>query len=398
MNRQDKAINTPTANRQITFGLIINPWAGVGGTVALKGSDGASIRQEALERGAQTRAAERAGRALQVLVEHKPPVRLLVYAGDMGEAVARQLGLTCEVIGAAQSQPSSAEDTRRAARAMRAQAVDLLVFAGGDGTARDIADEIGESLPVLGIPAGVKMHSGVFAITPEMAGEVLSRVAGAHWTPLLDAEVRDIDEAAFRAGRVASRHYGDMRVPEVPQAMQGSKHSGGPVNELLQLDIAAEVIEQWDDETLYLVGPGSTTQVVLEQMSLPATLLGVDIVLAGQLLAADADAAKIRQLVADHKGPVAILVTAIGGQGHILGRGNQQLTPDIIAQVGRENIQIIATVDKLRALEGRPLRVDTHDPALDTALAGLYSVITAYRQRIMYPLGIETGTEAGAGA
>lgn len=386
---------TKPATRPVTLGLIINPWAGLGGTVGLKGSDGAAIRDQALARGAGPRAPARTRRALQGLARGDAPVRLLVFAGDMGETLVRELGLACEVIGAADSQPSSAADTRRAARAMRVRQVDLLVFAGGDGTARDIADEVGETLPVLGIPAGVKMHSGVFAITPEAAGEVLARAVRGRWLPLVNAEVRDIDEDAFRAGRVSSRHYGDMRVPEAPRALQGSKHSGAAVDELAQLDIAAEVMELMDEETLYLVGPGSTTRVLLEQMGLPATLLGVDMVLAGQVLAADAGAADIRARVAAHKGPVVIIVTAIGGQGHVFGRGNQQLTPEVIARAGRENIQIIATPDKLRALAGRPLLVDTHDPALDAALAGLYPVVTGYRQRIMYPLGMSPWPEEG---
>ncbi len=395
-NEDEQVLMPEVPARPVTLGVIINPWAGLGGSVALKGSDGAPIREQALARGAQPRAPERAQRALQALVEVSGDIRLLVFAGDMGEYVLRGLGLACEVIGSARSNPSSAGDTRRAAQAMRERQVDLLVFAGGDGTARDIADVVGESLPVLGIPAGVKMHSGVFAITPEAAGDVLARVARARWLPLMTAEVRDIDETAFRAGRVTSRHYGDMRVPELPQALQGSKHSGVEVDELVQLDIAAEVMEHMEADTLYLVGPGSTTRVLLEQMGLPATLLGVDMVLDGQLVAADAAADEIRAQVTAHPGPVAIIVTAIGGQGHVFGRGNQQLTAEVIARVGRGNIQIIATADKLRALGGRPLQADTHDPALDAALAGLYPVVTGYRQRIMYPLGLAPGTAGEA--
>lgn len=378
----------------ICLGLVINPWAGIGGSVALKGSDG--VASEALARGAEPRALERARRALAVLAPWRERFRLLGFAGDMGESLARSLGFDYEVIGEAESQPSTGVDSRRAARALLARQVDLLVFAGGDGTARDIADAVGEYLPVLGIPAGVKMHSGVFAITPEAAGEVLQRVVSARWLPLVSAEVRDIDEEAFRAGRVKSRHYGDVRVPEAPQQLQGSKNSGVAVDELAQLDIAAECMEQMDSDTLYLVGPGSTTRVLLEQMGLPATLLGVDVVRAGECLKADASAGDIQQWLAVHSGPVVMIVTAIGGQGHVFGRGNQQFTPEIIARVGRSGICIIATSDKMRALQGRPLLLDTHDPALDTALAGLYPVITGYRQRIMYPLGLMPAVPAQA--
>src|SRR5690606_14465965 len=130
----------------------------------------------------------------------------------------------------------------------------------------------------------------------------------------------------------------------------------------------------------------STTQVLLQEMGLDATLLGVDVVQGGQLRWMDASAADIEALLAGFEGRVEIIVTAIGGQGHVFGRGNQQLTPAIIRRAGRSGIQIIATNDKLRALEGRPLLLDTNDAALDQQLAGLYPVITGYRQRMMVPV------------
>ncbi|HEY7885930.1 MAG TPA: ATP-NAD kinase family protein [Cellvibrionaceae bacterium] len=381
----DKTVTAPTI---IRLGLIVNPCAGLGGRVALKGSDGEQVVAEARARGAEPQALARVSRALLPLIAHKQRFTLLGFAGAMGEDVATQLGLAFVCVGAPVSAETHASDTRAAALALQEAAVDLIVFAGGDGTARDIADVVGQNVPVLGVPAGVKMHSGVFAITPETAASVLLRMVAAQWTPLREAEVRDIDEAAFRQGRVRTRHYGDMRVPEAPGELQSTKNSGVVPDALAQLDVAAECMEQMDTDTLYLVGPGSTTQVLLQQMGLTATLLGVDVVQGGQLRLADASAGQIEALLASFKGKVSIIVTAIGGQGHVFGRGNQQLTPEIIRRVGRQGIQIIATAEKLRALAGRPLLLDTNDALLDRELAGLYTVITGYRERIMMPVGL----------
>lgn len=371
----------------LRLGVIVNPYAGLGGAVALKGSDGEQIRAQALERGAEPQAARRMARALAPLREFGDRVQLLCCAGPMGGEMAEALGFALELLPLPIPAPSDAEHTRLAAETMRAAGVDLLVFAGGDGTARLIADAIGCSLPALGVPAGVKIHSGVYATSPEAAGRVLKRLAEGRWAPLAEREVRDIDEQAFRQGRVRARHYSELLVPDVPEALQQVKNAGAEVDELAQLDLAAEVAERMDPDTLYLVGPGSTTRALLQQLGLEATLLGVDLVRACQLLLGDATAAQILSTMAEHRGPVVIVVTAIGGQGHIFGRGNQQFAPEIIRAVGRGNIWVMATAEKLKALEGRPLLVDTNDPELDAALSGVIPVITGYRQQLLYPLG-----------
>lgn len=265
--------------------------------------------------------------------------------------------------------------------------MDLITFAGGDGTARVVADVIGGSLPVIGVPAGVKIHSGVYTITPEAAGRVLLRLAQGQWAPLTEAEVRDIDEEAFRQGRVRARHYATMCVPLEPDALQQVKNSGAEVDELAQLDVAADVVERMDDDTLYLLGPGSTTRAVMTELGLEASLLGVDIVYRGQRLIADASEADILGALARHRGPAVIIVTAIGGQGHIIGRGNQQFSAAVLRQIPRENLWVIATAEKLKALNGRPLWVDSNDPELDRQLAGLQPVICGYHQQVLYPVG-----------
>ncbi|WP_049723812.1 ATP-NAD kinase family protein [Gilvimarinus polysaccharolyticus] len=379
----------------LKLGIIINPYAGIGGSVALKGSDGIATRSLALARGAPLRAAERMARALASLVADAEPaaLKLVGFAGAMGGDTARALGLPFESVGAPLAALSDDADTQRAAQLIVAAGVDVIVFAGGDGTARNIADAIGLTVPVVGVPAGVKIHSGVYANTPEAAGQILRRLAQQQWAPLVEREVRDIDEQAFRAGFVRAKHYSELLVPEEPQWLQEVKNAGAVVDELMQLEVAASVIEKLDENTLYLVGPGSTTQVLLEQLGLTGTLLGVDLLRAGELINRDVSADDIRHVMGEHDGPASIIVTAIGGQGHIFGRGNQQLAADIIRRVGREGIMVIATTEKLQALNGRALQLDTNDPQLDRQLAGFFPVITGYQQQLLYPVGTVSGNE-----
>jgi len=369
------------------LGLIINPYAGLGGSVGLKGSDGDAIRTEALARGAEPRALARMERALQVIANFREQVEVFCFAGDMGELSARAAGFTTHIIGVAQQQPSSAQDTCAAATALMQQNVDLILFAGGDGTARLIADVVGTSQPVLGVPCGVKMHSGVYANSPEAAGEILKQLLTGTLVNIVERDVKDIDEDAFRSGQVRARFYGTLLVPEDSQFLQQVKNAGTERDELAQLDVAQEMIEQLHSDTLYLVGPGSTTHLFLQELGVDGSLLGVDLLLNNKLIAVDVSAAQISAELDRFTGPVKMIITAIGGQGHILGRGNQQFTPAILRRIGKDNIHIIAARGKILALNGRPLLVDTNDPELDTAFVGYRPVITGYRETIMYPVG-----------
>lgn len=369
------------------LGLIINPYAGLGGSVGLKGSDGDAIRAEAFARGAEPRALQRMARTLQIVAGFKKNLEIVCFAGDMGETSARTSGFTAQVIGAAQQQPSSAQDTCAAANALMQHGVDLILFAGGDGTARLIADVVGMSQPVLGVPCGVKMHSGVYANAPEAAGEILKQLLTGALVNIVERDVKDIDEEAFRNGQVRARFYGTLLVPEDSQFLQQVKNAGTERDELTQLDVAQEMIEQLQPDTLYLVGPGSTTHLFLQELGLDGSLLGVDLLLNNMLIATDVSASQILIQLDQFSGPVKMIITAIGGQGHIFGRGNQQFTPTILRRIGKENIHIIAARGKILALNGRPLLVDTNDPELDVTFGGYRPVITGYRETIMYPVG-----------
>jgi predicted polyphosphate/ATP-dependent NAD kinase len=370
------------------LGLVVNPLAGLGGAVGLKGSDGAETVAAARARGAEPRAPARAERCLAALADLAPGMTVRTWDGPMGAEVARTAGFAPEVLGAPAGPETSAADTVAAVRALADAGVDLLLFVGGDGTARDLVRALGDRpQPVLGIPAGVKMHSGVFAVHPEAAARIVRAMVQRDLVTLETAEVRDIDEASFRAGEVRTRHFGELEVPAAPRWVQATKIGGRESEPLVLEEIAAALAERIaaaPDDT-WIIGPGSTTAALMAQLGLPNTLLGVDVIRDGQLIAADVTAARLLELVGD--GPAQLVVTAIGGQGHVFGRGNQQLSPELLRRLGRERIHVVATRSKLAALEGRPLVVDTGDAALDREFAGHVPVVTGYEDRVLYPLG-----------
>lgn len=370
-------------------GFLINPVAGLGGVLARKGSDGQTMRDLAAQLPVQQRlrGAERALRCLAVLDASQGNIQFTTWAGDMGATTLAQAGIAAQVLGSRDSQLSSASDTRQAAAALLEEGIDLLLFVGGDGTARDILDVVAMRCPVLGIPAGVKMHSGVFAVSPEAAGELLARLGSGGLVSVKTAEVRDIDEEAMRADRVKSRFYGEMKIPAVGDYLQHTKVGGRESTELVAAEIGAWLVETMDPDRLYLVGPGSTTAAITDELGLPTTLLGVDVVRGGQIVASDADEKALLQLLDASSAPANIIVTAIGGQGHVFGRGNQQFSPAVIRKVGLDNIQIVAAKSKITALGGRPLLVDTNDAALDRALLGYYEIVSGYDDKILYPIG-----------
>lgn len=386
-----------------SFGLVINPFAGIGGAVALKGSDGAKTRSEALARGAEQKAEKRAAQALSVLLPYREQIKFVTAAGNMGADVLSKLGFAYEIVYQAADSQTEATDTQQAVTAITKEKPDLLVFAGGDGTARDVASALQQAakataessvnenwnpadLPVVGIPAGVKIHSGVYAITPSGAGKVLEQLITGKLTTLRSADVMDIDEEAFRKGTVRARRYAELQVPGELEYMQAVKIGGKESDEMVLADIAADVIESMEDETLYIMGSGSTVDFLMSELGHKNTLLGVDVVHRGEVEISDITGAELEQRVLQaqqDKTPMALVITLIGGQGHIFGRGNQQLTPAVIRAVGKDNIQVIATKAKLQALNGRPLRVDTGDTELDAELSGFITVTTGYHDRTM---------------
>jgi predicted polyphosphate/ATP-dependent NAD kinase len=365
---------------QIRLGLIVNPVAGIGGRVGLKGSDGAEIQKKALEMGAVPQAQSRAVEALERL-KAVEGLEIVTYPGEMGEDAARACAFEPEVIGAITPGQTTAQNTRDAASAMQRRGVDLLLFAGGDGTARDIYTVVGTGLPVLGIPAGVKIHSAVYATHPRSAGQLAALYLQGKVTGLREVEVMDIDEEAFRQNVLSVRLYGYLKIPFRSNLVPGQKMpSTGEADALAA--IAEDMVTKMEEDVLYIIGPGTTTRAIAQEMGLEKTLLGVDVVLNRELVARDAGEAQLLALLDGHgAGKARIVVTPIGGQGYLFGRGNQQISPRVIERVGRQGIVAVSTPDKLYALGSRPLLVDTGSRTVDEMLSGYLTLVTGYNER-----------------
>lgn len=368
--------------RKRRLGILVNPVAGMGGSVGLKGTDGADVVRKARQLGAKPDSSRKAVEALKVLRAIVDGIEVFAYPNEMGEDAAREAGLMPTIHGSIRSGETTPEDTKKAAREMMKLRVDLLLFAGGDGTARDVYNAVGRKLVVLGIPTGVKMHSAVFALTARGAGEVALTFMRASTPKVTEGEVMDIDEESFRRGTVAAKLYGYLRIPDESRLIQSVKSGGTQTQQQVVQGMATELFRSMERDCLYIFGPGTTTRDILAQLHLEKTLLGVDVVLNRQLIARDVNESQLLTLIDGKK--AKIVVTVIGGQGYIFGRGNQQFSPKVIEEVGKDNLIVVASKQKLAALEGRPLLVDTGSEKSDAMLSGYLRVITGLEDYVMY--------------
>jgi len=348
--------------------VVVNPISGMGGRVGLKGTDGKV--EAARERGAEPRAPDRAREALQSLVEVGTDIELLAYGDPMGAALAREVGVEPLVVGApADPEKTTSADTRAAVEAFVDRDVDCILFVGGDGTAVDVAEtlsELADTTPILGVPAGVKVYSSVFGVSPRAAGRI-----GATFSETEPAEVNDIDEDAFRGGEVVTELRAVATVPVADQRQSAKQLGGGTVETL-----AEGIAESVESGVTYVLGPGSTVGAVKDRLGFEGTTLGVDVWRDGDVLALDAAESDILDALGDRN---VIVVSPIGGQGFVFGRGNQQLSPAVIE---RCDIEVVASRRKLDELGA--LRVDTGDPELDAELTGWLKVrVGRYERRLV---------------
>lgn len=361
------------------LGFLLNPIAGVGGPAGFNGSDGEQVWNVALLTGGELPARSGADRFLATLGARAVPCRWLTTAGDMGGHCLTAAGITPQILPVRpRADRTSAADTADSVRAMLEIGVDLILFAGGDGTARDIAGVVGHHVPLLGIPAGVKMQSAVFAVTAEAAAGVLIRwLAGS--AVVTDAEIVDLDEAARRAGRLEPRLFGTARTLSAGRLMQGRKVGSGEVAVNDIAAIAAECAGALRPDSVWLLGPGRTVQAVAGRWGIETSLLGVDIIQNGRVLAREASDAQIADAVRGL--PVQALLSPIGGQGFLLGRGNQQLIAGLLPRLTLDDLVVACTPAKLGGLGGGPLLIDVPDPAVAKRLSGYLRVITGLGQR-----------------
>ena len=426
--------------------LVVNPIAGVGGPAGLAGSDGAAVQERAEALGSRRRAAERARLALETVAATRRSssdegayrghtrsldtalraystggkLVVLTAAGAMGEDAVRAAGLEPRVVFRASSGDGTSEttaaDTTAAARALVDAGASLVLFAGGDGTARDVAagldrrrsrsDEgayrdpslgldtalraysTGGEVAALGIPAGVKMYSPVFAVSPRAAGALAAAWVAASEAggslPVQQREVLDVDEAQLRVARVEPRLYATMAVPYLAGRTQARK-SATPASEHAAVVAAARgAARSLRPGVRYLLGPGGTMAEVARELGVAKTPLGVDVVLDGVVVRAAASESELLDEIA--AGPAKAVVSVIGGQGFLLGRGNQQLSARVLRALGPDPLVAVAPEQKLIDLGGRPLLVDTGDAAVDARLAGFVRVITSAATTSIYPV------------
>jgi predicted polyphosphate/ATP-dependent NAD kinase len=365
-------------NSKKKIGLIVNPIAGMGGSVGLKGTDG-NIYKKALEMGAKPVVPERVSELLNK-IENKEKIFFLVAPGKMGANYIIDQGFKYEIIGNIGDQTKS-EDTRRISNEMLKKNIDLLIFCGGDGTARDIYDAVGLEIPVVALPAGVKMFSSVFALNPRAAAQIINKyIEGLVETQ--EQEVLDINEELVRDDVLESKLYGYLKVPKILSLIQSSKTGSqfGRTIEENKQEITQYIIESMQNDVLYLLGPGTTVKTITDYFGLPKTLLGIDALYNRKMVRKDLNEKDI--LILLNKYPkVEIILSPIGGQGFIFGRGNKQFTPQILKKIGKDNITIIATEQKMKALDY--LRIDTGNVNIDKLFAGFTKVITGYKQELI---------------
>jgi predicted polyphosphate/ATP-dependent NAD kinase len=366
----------------VTIGFIVNPIAGMGGRVGLKGTD--DVVEKAVSLGAHPVARQRAEEMLQAFCTDPPPKEQVLWVtsdGDMGNNELESAGIkNKQIVYTASNTQTSADDTKNACKKFLEHPVDLLLFCGGDGTARDIYTIVDKKIPLLGIPSGVKMHSGVFGITTTATAKMLKEFLEKRLA-IGDAEIMDLDEELYRKGEWKVRLYGIAKGIIEPTYIQVGKSLFESVSDdAIKDELADHIKDEMEKHTdwLFFFGTGGTIDHIAQKLQIGNTLLGIDAIYQQKLLAQDINEEQILKLLKKYR-KAKLLLSPIGAQGFILGRGNLQLSPTVINKIGIENIIVVSTPSKL--IHTPILRVDTGDKRLDKRFAdqGYLMVVIGYR-------------------
>ena len=377
----------------LRLGLVVNPLAGIGGAVGLQGSDGEALQRAARKLDGKPRGQERLtiflARLQRLLGDKFAQLAWYTWGGAMGAELLASLDVLPQVLGEPATQ-TSAQDTRCAVETLCGRKIDLLIFVGGDGTARDVLTSIDERTCALGLPAGVKMHSGVFAISANAAADVVAGLVQGSLVGRIEREVRDYvpvsnDNPIARHQVVATKRYGELWVPEAGGYLQHMKVGGKEDEGLVVQEIVSYFLdnsEVYADKAL-VIGPGSTCLAIKQALGLNGTLLGCDVMLPGGEAIENATSAQLQRMAEQQ--PTHVLVSFTRHQGFLLGRGNQQLGPGVLHALSWErDVTVVGSRTKMATLEQRPLLVDTGDATLDQQLSGLVSVLTGYDDFLLY--------------
>ena len=333
------------------IGFLVNPIAGMGGRVGLKGTDGEGILEKAISLGAVQEAPDKAKKALSKVVELKDKFTIYTASGLMGEIECKELGLNYEVVYNAKEN-SSVSDSRELLKYFIENEIELIFFVGGDGTARDVYSVVEDKIPVIGVPAGVKIHSPVYGNTPEQAGSLLYEVINGVELPVID------------------QRYLQNKKSQTPQSDNDA-----------QVSIACDIIDDMKDDIFYIIGSGTTPMYIMKELGLPYTVLGVDIIKNKQLVRKDCSERDILEVIGDER--AILVVTPMGGQGYVFGRGNQQLSANVLRKIDKKDIIIIATNGKLQSITSGHLVAYTMDEEVDKKLKGYYRVKIGYEREKM---------------
>ena len=375
------------------IGFVVNPIAGMGGKVGLKGTDG--VLKQAIKLGAKPVAVNKAYETMKSFILYnskKDEIKWFTCSGKMGGDILKKAGLeNIEIVYSPSSKGTTSNDTKNACKKFLKKKVDLILFCGGDGTARDIFEIVKNKILILGIPSGVKMHSGVFGITANASAKMLYEYVNKRLT-IGDAEIMDLDEEKYRKGEWNIRLFGIAKGIVEPTYIQVGKTTFESVSDdEIKDELADHIIDEIEKnrDILYLFGSGGTIDYIARKIGIKNTLLGIDAVYNNKLIGSDLNEKGILRLL-NKFNKIKVILSPIGAQGFILGRGNLQLSSKAIKKIGLDNIIIVSTPAKLASTP--VIRVDTGDKKLDNMFAEKEFIMVVIGYRLSRVVKIQTFT------